>query len=604
MSAYFRLFTFLKPHLRIFGLAVGCMVVSSVLGGLELGAFIPLADRVLTNGTIPTAPWLPAWAVSFVAWLNATPPRTMLLALSLFIPVLFILKGVFVFLQQFLINDTTQRIVRDLRQALFGRLTDLGMAYHTKRQTGVTMSRIIYDTGVIQNTITEGLYDLIYQGLQVTIFLSVALAIHWKLALLIFVAVPFMAWPIVMVGKRLKKLSHTAQQAMGQLSGRIVETIAGIQIIQAFCMEPATKRKFAESNEWFYRVTRKAQKRINMLSPLTEAIAAIVGAGVFWYGGLQVLEGNLTLGLFGFFFAAVLSTIRPFKRLSRLHGSIQQAVAAAERIFEIIDMESNVLEHPRARVLPRFHREITYEHVSFHYDNNPALRNMSLTIRHGEILALVGPNGGGKTTFVNLLPRFYDPHAGRIRIDGIDLKHVTLASLRGQIGLVTQQPILFDDTVRANIAIGKPDASLEEIMDAAKLATAHQFIQRLPKGYDTPIGERGDRLSGGERQRLTIARALVKNPAILILDEATSQLDAESEHLISEALEAICQERTVLLIAHRMSTVRLAHRIVLVQEGRIVEEGNHEELLRKSTLYRRFCELQLAGAGERKTSST
>jgi subfamily B ATP-binding cassette protein MsbA len=306
-----------------------------------------------------------------------------------------------------------------------------------------------------------------------------------------------------------------------------------------------------------------------------------------------VLSGEFTLGTFLAFLLAVLSLIRPLKRLARLHGINQQALASAERIFEVLDTPSSVIEHAKARTLPAFHRDITYEHVSFHYDSQPALRNISLTIRAGETIAMVGPSGGGKTTLVSLLPRFFDPKAGRVKIDGLDIRHVTLASLREQIGLVTQTPFLFNDTVRANIALGRPGSTLAEIVEAAKTAGAHHFVSRLPKGYDTVIGERGEGLSGGERQRLTIARALLKNPPILIFDEATSQLDAESEHLITEAIERLMHQRTVLIVAHRLSTVRLAHRIVLIQEGRIVEQGSHDELLQKSPLYRRFCELQL-----------
>jgi subfamily B ATP-binding cassette protein MsbA len=387
---------------------------------------------------------------------------------------------------------------------------------------------------------------------------------------------------------------------MGQFNSTILESISGIQIIHAYLVEPLARAKFAASNERTYRLNRKVQKRINALSPLTELVGATGMAFIFWIGIRKVLLDQMTLGTFLLFLAAMASLIRPFKRLARLHGINQQALASAERIFQVLDTPSTVLEHAKARVLPPFSREIVYEHVSFHYDSQPALRNVSLTIPFGETLAVVGPSGGGKTTFVNLLPRFHDPNGGRIKIDGLDVKHVTFASLRGQIGLVTQETFLFNDTVRANIALGKPEAEFAEIVEAAKSANAHAFISRLPKGYDTVIGERGDLLSGGERQRLAIARALLKNPPILLFDEATSQLDAQSEHLITEALERLRANRTVILVAHRLSTVRLAHRIVLIQEGRIVEHGSHDELLHKSPLYRRFCELQLIHAGPSK----
>ncbi|MDP3721952.1 MAG: ABC transporter ATP-binding protein [Candidatus Omnitrophota bacterium] len=593
MATYFRLLRYLKPHLRVFWLAIGCMAVSGLLNGVQLGAIFPLADRIVTNRAIPAPAWLPAWLEGVVGWLNAIEPLSVLTLFGLAIPLLFFVKGLFDIWQSFYMNDAAQRVIRDLRQALFDRFMGLSLDYHHKSSTGVMMSRILYDTGIIQNSMTEGLTDLVFQGFQVLMFLSIALAINWKLSLIVCVIVPLIAWPIGRVGRLLKKFSQQGQTVMGQLNTTILESLAGIPVIQAFLIEPVVRKQFADRNLHAYRITRKMQKRMLALSPLTEFIGACGGAFVFWYGGRKVLSDQITLGTFLAFLLAMLSLLRPFKRLARLHGINQQALASAERVFEVLDTSSSVVEHTKARILPPFHREIVYEHVSFHYDSQPALRDLSLRIPFGETIALVGPSGGGKTTLVNLLPRFYDPSAGRIKIDGLDLRHVTLASLRGQVGLVTQETFLFNDTVRANIAVGKPAAELAQIIHAAKMANAHGFISKLPKGYDTVIGERGDRLSGGERQRLAIARALLKDPPILICDEATSQLDAQSEHLIAEVFEPLKGSRTVVLIAHRLSTVRLADRIVLIQEGRIVEQGSHEELLDKSPLYKRFCELQL-----------
>ncbi len=583
----------------MFGIALGCMVVSSLLNGVQLGAIFPLADRIVTDRAIPVPVWAPGWLAGMIQWLNGIEPLSMVTMFAATIPILFFLKGLFEFWQALYMNDASQRVMRDLRQALFDKFMRLGLDYHHKSPTGVTMSRLLYDTGIVQNSITEGFTDIAFQGLQVLMFLGISLSINWKLSLVIAVIVPLIAWPIGSIGKRLKKFSHESQRVMGEFNSTVLESIAGIQVIQSFLVEPRARTKFAAFNDRFYRITLKTQKRMNSLSPLTEFIGACGGAFVFWWGVRRVIAQEVTLGTFLAFLLAMLSLIRPFKRLARLHGINQQAIAAAGRIFEVIDQPPTILEHEKARVLPTFHREITYEHVSFHYDAQPALRDLSLTIKFGETIALVGPSGGGKTTFINLLPRFYDPRAGRVRIDGLDVKHVTLASLRSQIGLVTQETFLFNDTVRANLALGKPDAELTEIVEAAKLANAHTFISKLPKSYDTVIGERGDTLSGGERQRLAIARALVKNPPILIFDEATSQLDAQSEHLITDAIERIMHHRTVILIAHRLSTVRLAHRIALIQEGRIVEHGTHDELSQKSPLYRRFCELQLMHAESR-----
>jgi subfamily B ATP-binding cassette protein MsbA len=573
------------------------MLISSLLNGVQLGAIFPLADRIVTDKTIPSPAWLPIWLAQLVAWLNAVEPMRLLATLALIVPFAFFTRGLFEFWQTFYMNDAAQRVIRDLRQALFDKLMGLSLDYHQKATTGTMMSRILYDTGLIQNSITEGLTDLVFQGFQVLVYLTIVLVIDWKLSLLVAVVVPLIAWPVSRIGQLLKKVSRQSQKVMGELNGTILESISGIQVIQAFLVEQTAKMKFALANEQAYRLQRRIQKRINSLSPLTELIGATAGAIVLYYGGRRVLEGHMTFGTFFAFLGSMMSLIRPFKRLARLYGVNQQALAAAERVFEVLDAAPSVVEHHKARVLPRFHREIVYEHVAFSYDNHPALRGVSLTIPFGENIALVGPSGGGKTTFANLLPRFYDPSAGRIKIDGLDIKHATLASLREQIGLVTQQTFLFNDTVRANIALGRPDAAFDEVVEAAKQANAHAFISRLPQGYDTVIGEDGGSLSGGERQRLAIARALLKNPAVLIFDEATSQLDAESEHLITDAIERVTQGRTVLFIAHRLSTVRLAHRIVLLQEGRIVEQGNHDELLQKSPLYRRFCELQLISTG-------
>ncbi|MBI3020730.1 MAG: ABC transporter ATP-binding protein [Candidatus Omnitrophica bacterium] len=516
MSTYLRLLQYVRPHLKVLGLAVACMAASSLLGGVQLGAIFPLADRIITNRVIPTQPWFPSWLLQLIQWFNAVEPRTMLTVFAVAIPILFFLKGLVEFWQTFFMNDAAQRVIRDLRQALFDRFIGLSLDYHHKSSTGKTMSRILYDTGVIQNSITEGLSDLVLQGFQVIVCLVIALAINWKLSLILAVIVPLITWPIRQIGKLLKKLSQETQTVMGQLNTTILESISGIQVIQAFLVEQAARIKFATANERSYRLTCKIQKRMNALSPLTELIGASGGAVVFWYGGRSVLANEVTLGTFLAFLLAILSLIRPFKRLAKLHGINQQALAAAERVFEALDTPSSVIEHAKARVLPRFHREIVYEHVSFQYDAQPALRNVSMTIPFGETTALVGPSGGGKTTFVNLLPRFYDPSAGRVKIDGRDVRHVTLASLREQIGLVTQETFLFNDTVRANIALGRPTAEFTQIVEAAKQANAHTFISRMPKGYDTLIGERGDLLSGGERQRLAIARALLKDPPILI----------------------------------------------------------------------------------------
>ncbi len=599
MSTYLRLLRYLKPHIRIFLLGILCTAIFSLLDkAVQFGLLFPLADRIITDQAIPTPAWLPDWLRAIVQWFNQAQPRTVLTAVAVAIPPLFLTKGLFEVFRSFYMNDASQRVIRDLRQGLFDRLVTLPLDYHHQTTTGTTMSRILYDTGIIQNSITEGLTDLVQYGLQVIICLAIVLTMNWKQSLIVFILVPLIAWPIGRIGKLLKKFSQQAQRVMGELSSTILESISGIQVVQAYRYESVAEAKFAGLNERSYRIMRKLQKRMNALEPVTEFVGACCTAYVLWFGGRQVLSHQLSLGTFSLYLGSMVSLVRPFKRLARLHGINQQALASAERIFDVLDTPSTVVEHAKARLLPPFHRDIAYEHVSFSYGSQPALRDVSITIQAGETIAVVGPNGGGKTTFVNLLPRFYDPNEGRVRVDSVDIRHVTLGSLRGQIGLVTQETFLFNETVRANIALGHLEVDLSAIVESAKRANAHDFISRLPKGYDTVIGERGDTISGGERQRLAIARALLNDPPILIFDEATSQLDAQSEHLITETLEQIIGGRTVILIAHRLSTVRLAHRIVLIQEGRIVEQGSHDELLHKSPLYRRFCELQLMSTGK------
>jgi subfamily B ATP-binding cassette protein MsbA len=579
------------------------MLVSTAMSGVQLGSIFVIADRIVANKEIPTVSWMPDWLVQLVVWLNQADQLMVLTATALTIPGLFLMIGLFRFWQDFFMNDVSQRVIRDLRAAIFERFMALSLQFHSKHDTGSLMSRIVYDTGVIQNSITEGLSELLLNLMKTALFLAVPLMINWKLTLMIFVIVPLIGAATAYIGKQLKKLSAQSQVAMGQLSNAIHEGLAGIRIVKSFLSERFVTARFLKANTRSYAILRKSHKRMNMLSPITEFIGACAGAFFFWYGGRQVILGYMSLGAFMAFLASILQLIHPLKRLARLHGINQQAIAAAERIFDVLDTKASVAEADDPVVLPQFHHEIVFNHVSFQYDKQPVLRDINLTIPRGQVIALVGPSGGGKTTLANLLSRFFDPVSGHITIDGLDIRQASLASLRAQVGLVTQETFLFNESVRTNIALGKPQASLAEVMQAAELAGAHEFIEKLPQGYDTLVGEGGGLLSGGQRQRIAIARAFLKNPPILILDEATSQLDAQSEHVISQALARLTAGRTVLLIAHRISSVRLAHRILVMQEGRILEEGTHDELLQKSPLYKRFCELQLMHAGDEDSSA-
>jgi subfamily B ATP-binding cassette protein MsbA len=426
----------------------------------------------------------------------------------------------------------------------------------------------------------------------VVLFTFLIFFIHARLALIAIILLPLISWPIIKVGKVLRKLSRRSQEKMADINSLLYETIIGTRIVKAFNMENYEINKFNMSNRDYYKISMKSIKRMLLLSPSTEFLGALAGILVFFWGGKEVIAGKLSFGVFGLFLGSLLSLIRPFKKLSSVNSLNQQAIAASIRIYEVLDTSPTVQEKPRACELTTFKNSVVFEDIWFSYADQEILKGINLEVKRSQILAIVGPSGAGKTTLLDLIPRFYDPQKGRILIDGRDIKEVSLKSLRQFIGIVTQETILFNDTIKGNIAYGKLEASQKEIEQAAIQAYAHDFIQNLPLGYDTLIGDRGMKLSGGERQRIAIARALLKNPPILILDEATSQLDSESERLVQEALDRLIHGRTVFIIAHRLSTVRAAHRIVVLDKGRIIEQGSHNELISKEGIYKRLYQLQ------------
>lgn len=595
MDVYLRLLRFLRPHIGILAIAVLCMAASTIFDGASLGMLVPLADRVLTNKGVYISGKLPDFLSGVVNRINTTPQSDLLSLIVIFIVLIFLLKGVFSFFQTYLMNSISNRIVMDIRNAIFKKITELSLDYFTTGKTGTLVSRITHDAGIVQNSVSEGLTDLFYQGFQIFLFGTVAFFIHWKMALISLILLPLIVLPILKIGRMLRKISTMTQVKMADIHSTLFETISGIGIIKAFCLEAGRVKQFNQQSQDYYRFNMKSIKRMTLLGPLTEFIGAMGGVFVLWYGGRAVISGELSFGIFILFLAALLSLIRPFKRLSRIHSINQQALAAVVRIFELLDIKPKVVEAPSATQLNSVQKCIVFENVHFSYNGKPVLTDINLSVNKGEVIAIVGPSGVGKTTLVNLIPRFYDPTQGHILIDGCDIRNVRLKSLREQIGLVTQETILFHDTVLTNIAFGRDNASFDEVVNAAKLANAHQFIVGFPEGYDTVIGERGMRLSGGERQRLAIARAIVKNPPILILDEATSQLDSESERLVAEAIERLMQGRTVFMIAHRLSTIIHASRIIVLEKGRIIEEGGHSELINRSGVYKRLYEQFTSG---------
>lgn len=589
---YANLFRFVRPHLGIFSAAMFCMAVSAVFDGVSMGMIVPFSDKILSNSRIVVPVQLPACAAAFIDKINGMSQLRLLYAMSVFLVVLFLLKGLFTYLQAALMSDVGQRVMRDIRQRLYEKFQSLDLDYFSRKRSGELASRITNDVGMVENAVSYGFTDLIYQTLQIILFAAIVVFIYWRLAFIAILMVPFICVPIVLVGRKLRKISRSTQEKMADINSLLYETISGVRIVRAFGAEAYEAAKFKKQLEDYYLLNMKSIKKTLALGPFTEFAGVLGGVGILLYVGRQVIDGALSFGVFGLFLGSVLMMIRPFKKLSSVNAIMQKAFAASGRIYEVFDSRPKIVEEADAWELGGIKDGVEIKDVWFKYEEAEVLKGVSVRCRRGEIIAIVGPSGGGKSTLMDLIPRFYDPQKGEILIDGRDIRTLNVRSLRRHIGMVTQETILFNDSVRDNIAYGKRDALPEEIVEAAKKALAHDFILNLPKGYDTFIGDRGVKLSGGERQRLAIARAILKNPPVLILDEATSQLDSRSERLVQEALNTLMQGRTVFVIAHRLSTIRHASRIIVLSGGCIVEEGSHEELLSRGGLYKRLYDMQ------------
>lgn len=601
MNVYLRLIQYVRAHARMFVLSVGAMLLTSLFKTSPITMLIPIVDRIIADRPVvlPNTQGIPAFILNLVDQINAMPRMTMLNVIIAAAVVLTLLKSVTFYWQTYLMNDMSHRVIRDMRRDLYAKLVHSPLSFYAKRRSGELVSRVTYDTGIVRDAISEGLMDAIFQPIELIVNITLLLSIRWifgipwSLVILIMVVTPLVIYPVVRIGKMLKKMSRSSQQAMGDINASLYETVTGVRVVQAFGMEDYEKKRFGRFNTEYYRSTMSLVSRNLMIAPVTELVAMICGCAVVWIGASRVINQEMSAGAFFAFAAALFSLFRPLKRLSRLHAINQTAMAAAERVFQTIDERNEIVEPADPVTLGKLQTSIEFRNISFSYEpTRKVLDRVSFTVQKGEIVALVGPSGSGKTTLLNLLPRFYDPAEGEVLLDGHDVRKASLRSLRGQIGIVTQETILFNDTVSANIAYGCADTDPALIEEAARVANAHDFIQKLPNGYLTPIGDRGFKLSGGEKQRLAIARAVLKNPPILILDEATSSLDTESERLVQDAIHKIMMGRTVLVIAHRLSTVKDANRILVLQDGRVIQDGRHDDLIRQPGLYARLHELQ------------
>ena len=576
-KAYLRILAYAKPYwFRITVALIMAQIVAATDGAMAW-LVKPLMDKIFVEKNVEMLKLIPLAIVG-----------------------LYLIRGVGRYVQNYFMRYANLRMVMDLRTDLFRKIQNMSIAFHKSRSTGELISRVMSDVSVVRNANVDVIKNLIRQVFTILALLVVLFKRDWELALIGCVTVPFAGVLIDRLGRKVKEITKESQEKRADLSSLMVDSFSGVRVVKAFNMEEQEAKRFRKHLHRLYSLSMKKVKAAELVSPLIEFLGSLGAAAIIYIGGMRVISGRLTPGDFFSFMAALMMMYGPIRKLTKVNNTINAAMAAAERIFEVMDMEPDIKDAPHAVEVKEFKESILFDHVWFAYPDDPQtwiLKDINLEVRRGEILAIVGESGAGKTTLVDLIPRFYDPTKGAVYLDGLDLRQIKQASLRALIGVVTQDVILFNDTVLNNILYGRPKATMEEVMEAARVAHAHEFIMELPQGYETVVGERGVRLSGGEKQRIAIARAVLKNPPILILDEATSALDAQSERMVQDAMDRLMEGRTVFVIAHRLSTIQRAHRIAVLDKGEVVEMGTHEELLRRGGIYSCLYRLQFSQEG-------
>lgn len=619
MNTYLRIISYVRPYWKHLVLTFIFTIFYALLNGASVYLTIPLLDTLFQESATKKVQqqtqieqaksFLPDWVQniqhsvteSFNQYILSGDKADILIKICFVILIAFLFKNIFAYLQGYFMSYVEYGAMKDLRDEAYQHLHKLPISYFKRERVGNLISRFTNDVNIVQASISATFSNLIKEPLTIIVFLGIALSISWQLTLFAFVILPFSMAIIAWIGFKLRKQTTRLQEKLADITSVLQETISGVKIVKAFGMEEFENKRFMKETKEFFRLVLKIVRVRNASSPLTEFLSVIVGAFIIYYGGLLVLEKNtITASQFLGFLFAIFQMMPPIKELSSVNNRIQEASAAGDRIFEILDTEPDIKDVPDAIELKEFKDSIHFRNVSFKYEDSEewVLSDIDFSVNKGEIIALVGPSGGGKSTLVDLIPRFYDPTDGQIILDGTDIRKYSLKSLRSKMGIVTQETFLFNTTIRENIAYGLSDCPMEKIIEAAKTANAHNFIMEMPQQYETIIGERGVKLSGGQRQRLTIARALLKNPEIMIFDEATSALDNESEILVQEAIERLMENRTTFVIAHRLSTIRNATKIIVIDRGKIIQHGTHDELIAdEKGLYKKLYEMQFRDNG-------
>lgn len=570
MKNYMRLLAYIKPYTRRLALAVVCIIMAA-------GANLYL-------------PWIIKDMIDDVLM---SKDMVMLNLIAAGILVVMFTRGVFYYGQSYLVSYVGQRVIIDVRSVLFRKFQRMPLSYYDKQQTGTVMSYITNDVAVMQSAIVDNLIELVTEGSILIGSLAMMIYLDWKLSLLTLMTIPLVGFAMKIFGRKLKRSSTVIQERVAEITSLLQESISAIRVVKSFVRESYEIKRFEEQNWRNFQAAMKNVKLSSLLTPTVEFLAAIAVTFIVWFGGYEVVNEVITAGELVAFLTYAVNLANPVKRLSRVYAAIQKAMSAADRVFAVMDLNEKITDVPGAKPLPPIKGKVEFKDITFSYkEGQPALQHISLKAEPGQMIALVGPSGSGKSTIANLIPRFYDVDSGVITIDDHDIRQVTADSLREQIGLVPQETMLFSTSVMENIRYGRLEATDEEVIEAAKAANAEEFIKELPEGYDTKLGERGLNLSGGQRQRLAIARAILKNPRVLILDEATSALDTESEKIVQDALDNLMVGRTSFVIAHRLSTIFNADQIFVVENGHLREHGTHEELLAAGGLYSNLYNIQ------------